>query len=138
MKKLFLTLAAVSALTLTTAAQDAKKTGAASEQAPLTPEQKADKEVAKASTALTLTEDQKAKFKTYALDRIRSNRALREKAKATTSKEEKHKLHQEAKANNDKFYNNVNSILNADQQVKWADHKKKMEAKKAADKQHED
>lgn len=138
MKKLFLTLAAVSALTFTSIAQDAKKQGTASEQAPLTPEQRADKETTKATTALSLNEDQKAKFKTYALDRIRSNRALREKAKASTDKTEKQKLHQEAKANNDKFYNNVNSILNADQQVKWADHKKKQEAKKAADKQHED
>lgn len=130
MKKLFLTLAAFTAITFSAVAQDAQKT-AGTEQTPLTPEQKADKETKHAVAKLGLSEDQQAKFKVYAIERARSNKALKEKAKASTNKEEKNKLHAEAKANNEKFYSNVNAILNADQQVKWAEHKKKMQEKHA-------
>lgn len=137
MKKIFLTLAAFSALTFSVAAQNTQKTAANAEQAPLTPEQKADKETANAAAKLGLNDDQKAKFKVYALDRIRSNKALREKAKASTNAEEKKSLHTESKANHEKFFTNVNSILTADQQTKWANHKKKMEEKRDK-KQHQD
>lgn len=128
MKKLFLTLAAFSALTFSAVAQNNQKT-AGSEQAAMTPEQKADKETKNATTRLGLNADQQAKFKVYSLERARTIRALKEKAKATSNKDEKQKLRAEGKAVNDKYFTNVNSILNADQQVKWAEHKKKMDAK---------
>lgn len=138
MKKLFLTIAAISALTLTSAAQNHQKTAAGTENANLTPEQKADKETNNSASKLNLTEDQKAKFKVFALDRIRSNKAVREKIKTAPSDAEKQKLHSEIKANSEKFFSNVSGILTADQQAKWADHKKKMEAKRADKNQQHD
>jgi len=133
MKKILLTLAAFSALTFTAAAQnDAKKAA----QENMTPEQRADKETKHATEKLGLSTDQAAKFKVYSLERARSNKALREQAK-TTSKEERPKLKEQRKANNDKFFANVNSILNAEQQVKWAEHKKKMQEKQAKNEAHD-
>ncbi|MBN8694822.1 MAG: hypothetical protein J0L69_16630 [Bacteroidetes bacterium] len=133
MKKILLTLAAFSALTFTAAAQnDAKKAA----QENMTPEQRADKETKNATEKLGLSTDQAAKFKVYSLERARSNKALREQAK-TTSKEERPKLKEQRKANNDKFFANVNSILNAEQQVKWAEHKKKMQEKQAKNEAHD-
>ncbi len=125
MKKLLLTLAAFGALTFTAAAQnDAKKAA----QENMTPEQRAEKETKHATEKLGLSTDQAAKFKVYSLERARSNKALREQAK-NSSKEERPKLKEQRKANNDKFFSNVNSILNAEQQTKWAEHKKKMQEK---------
>ncbi|MBL7895239.1 MAG: hypothetical protein JNK50_08115 [Bacteroidia bacterium] len=133
MKKILLTLAAFSALTFTAVAQnDAKKAA----QENMTPEQRADKETKHATEKLGLSTDQAAKFKVYSLERARSNKALREQAK-TTSKEERPKLKEQRKANNDKFFANVNSILNAEQQVKWAEHKKKMQEKQAKNEAHD-
>lgn len=133
MKKILLTLAAFSALTFTAAAQnDAKKAA----QENMTPEQRADKETKNATEKLGLSTDQAAKFKVYSLERARSNKALREQAK-NTSKEERPKLKEQRKANNDKFFANVNSILNAEQQVKWAEHKKKMQEKQAKNEAHD-
>ena len=134
MKKLFLTISVFSALTFSAVAQNEKTATPASAQQPLTPEQKADKETAKAINVLGLNDSQKAKFKQLSLERITSNRAL--KAKATT-KEDKQKTHDLVKANNDKFFAGVNAMLNAEQQTKWADHKKKMQAKQA-DRNHQD
>jgi hypothetical protein len=129
MKKLILTLAAFSALTFSAVAQNNQKT-AGSEQSAMTPEQKAEKETKNATEKLGLNADQQAKFKVYSLERARTIRSLREKAKASTNKEEKQKLRAEGKTVNDKYFANVNSILTADQQVKWAEHKKKMDAKR--------
>lgn len=130
MKKLLLTIAAFSAFTFVSTAQNNSKTATSTEQAAMTPEQKADKETKHAVGKLGLNDAQQAKFKVYALDRARSNKALREKGKNAT-KEERLKYRAEAKANNDKFYANVNTILTSDQQVKWAEHKKKMDEKHA-------
>lgn len=133
MKKLLLTLAAFGALTFTAAAQnDAKKAA----QENMTPEQKADKETKHATEKLGLSADQAAKFKVYSLERARSNKALREQAK-NTPKEERSKLKEQRKANHDKFFANVNSILNAEQQTKWAEHKKKMQEKQAKNEAHD-
>lgn len=133
MKKILLTLAAFGALTFTAAAQnDAKKAA----QENMTPEQRADKETKHATEKLGLSTDQAAKFKVYSLERARSNKALREQAK-NTPKEERPKLKEQRKANNDKFFANVNSILNAEQQTKWAEHKKKMQEKQAKNEAHD-
>lgn len=133
MKKLFLTLAAFSALTFTAAAQNHAKTTGATKQAPLTPEERAEKETKNATEKLGLNADQQAKFKVFALERARNNRSLRDKAKTATP-EEKQKLQAERKANNDKFFNNVNAMLDAGQQTKWAEHKKNMQERR--DKNH--
>lgn len=126
MKKLFLTIAALGVLTFTAVAQDA---GRATTSTELSPELKADKETKKATAALGLNDTQKTKFKQLSLERINANKPLREKAKASTDKTEKQSLHSQVKANNEKYYNNVNAMLTPEQQTKWADHKKKMEAK---------
>lgn len=136
MKKLFLTIAAISALTFVSKAQNNSKTAESTEQTTMTPEQKADKETKTAVVKLGLDEAQQAKFKVYALDRARSNKALREKGK-TATKEERLKYRAEAKTNNDKFHANVNTILTPDQQVKWAEHKKKMDEKHAKNQAHD-
>lgn len=127
MKKLFLTITVLGALTLTSVAQNANKTAGASTE--LSIEQKADKETAKAATILSLTDAQKVKFKQFTMDRINANKPLREKAKASTDKAEKKALHTQVKANIDKYFASVNGILTAEQQTKWADHKKKAEEK---------
>lgn len=126
MKKLILTITVLGALTLTSVAQNGNKVANTTEQ--LSPEQKADKETSKATAALGLNDSQKAKFKQFSLDRINANRPLREKAKASTDKTEKQALNTQFKANVEKFFSNVNGILNADQQLKWAEQKKNHEA----------
>ncbi len=126
MKKLFLTIAVFGALTLTSVAQN-NKTAAASTE--MTVEQKADKETARAVTTLNLTDAQKVKFKQFTMERINANKPLRDKAKASTDKAEKKAIHTQVKANNDKYFANVNGILTAEQQPKWADHKKKVDEK---------
>ncbi len=130
MKKLFLTITVLGALTFNSFAQDANRK-AAGQQPELTIEQRVDKETAKATAALGLTDTQKAKFKQFTLDRFNANKPLREKAKASTSKTEKQALHAQMKANTEKYFTSVNGILTAEQQPKWADHKKKMDAKHA-------
>lgn len=129
MKKLFLTLAAISALTFTSAAQGNNRASNGTQKENMTPEQRSEKETKKVTEKLGLNTDQQAKFKVYSLERARTNKNLREKAKATTNKDEKQKYHAEMKASNEKFFANVNSILNAEQQTKWAEHKKKMQEK---------
>ena len=62
MKKLFLSIAVLSTLTFSAVAQNASKSPASSDQT-MTPEQKTDKELAKATEILNLTDGQKAKFK---------------------------------------------------------------------------
>ena len=127
MKKLFLTIAAFSALTLTAVAQGDRTTAPASQ---MTPDQKADKETAKVTSALGLNASQQTTFRKLVMERATANKPLREKAKATTNKDEKQKLINQVKANNEKFHTTVNLMLTPDQQTKWADHKKKMEAKR--------
>ncbi len=128
MKKLFLTIAVLGALAFNSFAQDANRK-AAGQQPELTIEQRAEKETTKATAALGLTEAQKVKFKQFTLDRFNTNQPLREKAKASSDKAQKQALHSQMKANTDKYFANVNGILTAEQQPKWADHKKKFDEK---------
>ena len=129
MKKLFLTITVLSALTLTSVAQDARKSATASQQPVLTAEQRADKETTKATGALSLNDSQKATFKKLALERFTANMPLREKAKASTDKAQKQTLRTQILANNDKFFTTVNAMLTPEQQTKWAEHRKKMQTK---------
>ena len=135
MKKLILTITVLGALAFNSFAQDGNKK-AQGQEPQLTIDQRADKETSKAAVVLTLTDAQKVKFKQFTVDRFTANQPLREKAKATTNKAEKETLHAQMKANTDKYFTNVNGILTAEQQPKWADHKKKMDAKHA-DRSHE-
>lgn len=128
MKKVFLTLSILGALATTAVAQNGGRAATAS-QPELTAEQKADKETAKAATALSLSDAQKTTFKKLSIERFNANKPLREKAKASTDKNEKQKIREQVKANNEKFFTSVNSMLTPEQQVKWADRKKKMQEK---------
>lgn len=135
MKKLFLTITALSALTFTSVAQTENKTGAASTE--LTLEQKVDKETAKAATNLNLTDAQKVKFKQFTTERVTANKPLRAKAKASTDKAEKKAIHAQIKANHEKYFANVNGILTPEQQKTWANHKKKVDEKQGRQAQHD-
>ena len=129
MKKLFLTIAVLGALATTAVAQDGRK-AANNNQPELTVEQKADKETTRAAGALGLSDAQKATFKKLAIERFTANKPLRDKAKASTDKTEKQNLHKQVKANNEKFFSAVGSMLTPEQQTKWADHRKKMAGNK--------
>lgn len=135
MKKLFLTIAAFSALTFTAVAQGDRTATPASQ---LTPDQKADKETARATSALGLNASQQITFKKLVLERANANQPIREQAKATSNKDEKQKFFNQVKANNEKFHTTVNLMLTPDQQTKWADHKKKMDAKRKEKATHQD
>lgn len=130
MKKLFLTITVLGALAFTSVAQNANRNAGA--QAPVTAEQRAEKETAKATTALGLNDSQKATFKKLAIERFNANKPLREKMKSTTNATEKESIHSQVKANNEKFFTTVNAMLTPDQQTKWTDHRKKMQAKRNA------
>lgn len=131
MKKLFLTISVLGALATTAVAQEAGK-AAVNSQPEMTVEQKADKETTRAAGALGLSDAQKVTFKKLAVERFSANKPLRDKAKASTDKTEKQNLHKQVKANNEKFFSSVNSMLTPEQQTKWADHRKKMQANKDA------
>ena len=136
MKKLFLTIAVLGALATTAVAQDAKK-AASNAQPELTVEQKAERETIKATAALGLSDAQKATFKKLATERFTTNKPLREKARASSDKAEKQALRKQLKANNEKFFTSVNSMLTPEQQPKWADYRKKMQANKDASQPHD-
>lgn len=136
MKKLFLTIAILGALATNTSAQDAKKP-VANSKSELTIEQRAEKETLKATSALGLSDAQKTTFKKLITERFTTNKPIREKAKASTDKAEKQALRKQLKANNEKFFTSVNSMLTAEQQPKWADYRKKMQANKDASQQHD-
>lgn len=135
MKKLFLTLAAFSALTFTGLAQNDRSSQPAKTQ--MTPEQRAEKQTEKVTAHLNLSDAQKSTFKKLSIERINQNQPLRQKMRNSTNKEEKASLQNQIKANNEKFFASVNSMLTPDQQTKWAEHKKKMEAKQKGADQHD-
>jgi protein CpxP len=136
MKKLFLSIAVLSALSFSAVAQNAKSS-AQPEQIALTPDQKSDRELAKVSAQLNLNDGQKVKFKQFSLDKINANQALREKAKGADAIT-KQSLKTQAKSNRDKFFANVSGILSPEQQTKWAEFKKKQEQAKEGDHNHTD
>ena len=135
MKKLFLTITVLGALAFTSVAQNANRNAGA--QAPVTAEQKADKETSKATSALGLNESQKTTFKKLAVERFNANKPLRDKMKSASTSTEKESIHSQIKANNEKFFTTVNAMLTPDQQTKWADHRKKMQEKQKGNAQHD-
>jgi hypothetical protein len=130
MRKLVLSIAIVGLFATAAQAQDAKKQPVKT-QTSQTAEQQAEEQTKKAVAILGLTDDQQAKFKAFAIEKMNVIVPIREKAQATTDKTQKQALQGEVKAAREKFFTNVNGILNPDQQTKWAEHKKKMQEKEA-------
>ncbi len=130
MKKLLLTICALSALTFTAAAQANRTSGnPGAQQQAQTPEEIAEKETKMAIEALALNDTQKGQFKQLVLDKAKANKPLKEKMQAATTPEEKKAIRAQFNVNREKFFTSVNAILNPDQQTKWAEHKKQVEAK---------
>lgn len=98
------------------------------ERAKMTPEEASKKQAERLQKELGLNEDQKIKVEGFALTRMNNIQPLREKAKATENKEERKKLHEEAKIHMRTFDESVKSILTAEQLPKWEEHKKKVKA----------
>lgn len=131
MKKIILAFAVVASLSGTAYAQEPVKKGSPrekGEKANMTPEERAKKSAGRAEKELTLTADQKAKWESAALERIKANQPLREKMKGSTTPEERKTIHSQAKGNMDKFDQTVKGFLTAEQNTKWeqmkAKHKK--------------
>ena len=119
MKKLFLSIAVLSALSFSSVAQDAQRKSS-QEQAAMTPEQKTDKELANATKMLSLDASQQTKFKQYALDKNNAIYALKTKAKGA-DKTTQDGLKTQAQAVREKFFTNVKTFLTPEQQTKFAD-----------------
>ena len=129
MKKLLLSIAIVGLFTTAAQAQASKQ--ATSQQPAKSNDQRAIEETQKASKQLGLSVEQESKYRGLATTRLNTIVPLRQKAKASTDKVAKDAAHNDIKAARNQFFNDVNAILNAEQQVKWANHKKKMEEKNA-------
>ena len=78
MKKLLLTICAISALTFSSFAQGDRKAQPATQQKQ-TPDERATKETNMVASNLGLTDAQKTKFKQFALDRIALNQRSEER-----------------------------------------------------------
>ncbi|MBI2721159.1 MAG: hypothetical protein HYX39_03180 [Bacteroidetes bacterium] len=95
------------------------------QQAPMTPEERAKKNVKWAEKELGLNSDQKSKWEAAALERINANAPLHEKIKGSTTPEERKAIHAQAKINNEKFNTSVEAFLTPDQKAKWTQAKEK-------------
>lgn len=110
MKKLFYTLA-ILGMCQATYAQAPKQQ--------LTPEQRLEKEVTRAKTELSLTDEQATKWKTAAEKRNQKLLPIRNKAKGSTTPDERKALRQETKSVLDAFNADVKTFLTSEQQTKW-------------------
>jgi periplasmic protein CpxP/Spy len=109
--------------------KDKQKNPSSEKKQALTPEQRAQKQTDKLQSKLVLTEEQKLKVYDLNLNRIKQNQALREKNKGNSeqkgSKEEFQKIRTD-------FDTQLNAILTADQQTKWAQLKEEHKDKRSA------
>jgi periplasmic protein CpxP/Spy len=109
--------------------KDKQKNPSSEKKQALTPEQRAQKQTDKLQSKLGLTEEQKLKVYDLNLNRIKQNQALREKNKGNSeqkgSKEEFQKIRTD-------FDTQLNAILTADQQTKWAQLKEEHKDKRSA------
>lgn len=87
-------------------------------------EAKADRQTEQAAKELALNDEQKSKFKKFAMDRLYRVQPINEKIKATKDETEKQNLKAQKKQINEEFFNNVSTILTPAQQELW---KKKIE-----------
>lgn len=79
-------------------------------------EAKANRQTERATKELGLNEEQKSKFKKFAMDRLYKIQPIQEKIQATSDEKEKQNLKLQKKQINEEFFNNVNSILTPAQQ----------------------
>ena len=126
MKKLFLSVAVMGALSFSAVSQNDQKKAQTDQNTVMTPEQKSDKQLANATKLLNLTEGQKVKFRQFALEKNTAIYALKEKEKGA-DKTTVNDLKAQAQTYREKFRANVKSILNLDQQTKFAEILKKMD-----------
>jgi hypothetical protein len=127
MNKLILSLVLVGGLSLTLPAQanDASPKGNKKEQRKdMSPEERAKMETQHAEKKLSLTADQKPKWESASLTRIKANQPFHEKMKGSTTPEERKELHKSIQGNNEAFDKSVNEFLTADQKTKWEAEKK--------------
>lgn len=135
MKRVIMLIVAFTGLTFMAGAQTTNNTqpattGTATKKS-ITPEEQAENQTKHAAKQLSLTEEQKKQYYGFALERINTVHASREKIRATEDKEEKKKLHGESSAALTKFDNNVKGILTPEQLTKWEAIKaKKIERRK--------
>lgn len=92
----------------------------------MTPEQRAERETQRMAKELSLTTEQQAKFKSFALERMNEAAPLRAKMKSNTDKTERGQLFKDMKGIREKFDSNVKSILTEEQLPKWDERKKEM------------
>lgn len=79
-------------------------------------EAKAERQTLKAAKELALNDEQKSKFKKFAMDRLYKIQPIQEKIKSTSDEKEKENLKLQKKQINEEFFNNVNTILTPAQQ----------------------
>jgi Spy/CpxP family protein refolding chaperone len=133
MKKIILSLALAAGFAMGLSAQNSVSAPSNAQQGAKkggTPQERAQRGAERAAKELGLSADQKSKWEAAALERINANAPLHEKMKASTTPEDRKALHQQAKANNEKFDNTVKGFLTPDQNTKYeqmkADRKQKM------------
>lgn len=119
MKKIMLVLALVAGFTSASVAQEEKKEQPKGGKTSMSLEDRAKRSANRAEKELSLTADQKSKWETATLERLKANAPLREKMKGSTTPDERKKIHAEAKANIEKFQTTVRGFLNADQKAKF-------------------
>ena len=130
MKKLFYTLA-ILGMCQTSNAQTPKQQ--------LTPEQKLEKEVMRAKTELSLSDEQATKWKAAAEKRNQKLMPVRDKLKGSTTPDERKAYRQEVKGTMDTFNSDVKSFLTAEQNTKWESVRQaKRESMKSRRQKHKD
>jgi hypothetical protein len=132
MKKIILSLALVTGLTMVGNAQDATTATPVKKQEnkkDLTPEERAKKGSNWAEKKLGLNAEQKSNWEVAALKRIMINQRHRETLKGSTTPEQRKELHKQVKENMDAFDVSVNAFLTPEQKTKYeAIKKQKQEA----------
>ncbi|MEO6304560.1 MAG: hypothetical protein ABIP51_15480 [Bacteroidia bacterium] len=122
MKKIILSLALVTGLTMISKAQDAATTAPVSKKQAKkdqTPEERSKSAANWAEKKLGLNADQKSQWEVAALKRVMANQPYHEKLKGSTTPEERKELHTQMKTNYDAFESTVNGFLTADQKTKF-------------------
>ncbi len=132
MKKLILAVAMVTGLALVSHGQNSSvpaKKGGKMDMKNANPEEKAKHETNRAEKELGLNADQKVKWESATLERIKANSPMREKMKGSTTPEERKTLHSQAKDNINKFNAAVNGFLTLEQQTKFKQMKEERKKK---------
>lgn len=128
MKKLAFTLGIAGLVTVLNPAASHAQTAANNNKTTLTSYEdintKADKQTAEATKELGLNDEQKSKFKKFAMDRLYKIQPINEKIRAAKDEKEKENLKAQKKQINDEFIKNVNGFLTPQQQEIF---KKKLE-----------